>query len=88
MSEFEKTKRLIREGQTNIHDNFTSAMINLKKTNPKLSHKEVMELLKTEFDKFMDLHSVRLDQPRIKGTKFVDTIPVRPLPFGSRKRKD
>ena len=52
MNNLEKTKRLIREGQTTVHENLTDAMISIKKNNPNLSHGEVMSIFKDEFDKF------------------------------------
>lgn len=92
MNNIETTKRLIREGYTNVHENLTDAMISIKKSNPKLSHNEVMDILKFEFDKFIKRHSDREDVPKtnsdepIKSKPFRDTIPLRSIPYGGKKK--
>jgi len=85
MSNIEKTKKLIKEGYTNIQDNFTSAMINVKKNNPDLSHVEIMDLLQTEFDRFMKFHKEKLELPNIKS-RFKDKIPVRAIAYGNKRK--
>jgi len=94
MDNLEKTRRLIREGQTTVHENLTDAMISIKKSNPKLSHREVMTILQDEFNKFIKRHSDRddslttssEDNPRNKT--FRDTIPLRSIPYGGKRKKD
>jgi hypothetical protein len=93
MDNLEKTKRLIREGQTTVHDNLTDAMISVKKSNPKLSHSEVITILQDEFNKFIKRHSDREESPipssdenpRVKT--FRDTIPLRSIPYGGKRKK-
>jgi hypothetical protein len=91
MDNLEKTKRLIREGHTNVHENLIDAMISIKKSNPNLSHNEVMGILKDEFDKFLKRHSDREELPSVeknlKSRTFKDTIPMRSIPYGGKKKK-
>lgn len=93
MSNIETAKRLIREGYTNVHENLTDAMISIKKSNPNLSHSEVMSLLKFEFDKFIKRHSDREDNVKLpseedtKNKIFRDTIPLRSIPYGGKRKK-
>jgi hypothetical protein len=91
MDNFNKTKRLLREGFGDVQTSFTDAMIDIKKNNPNLTHTEVMELLKTEFDRFFKLHTDRMDFPKIPGnlkdTKFRDYMPTRTIPYGQKKKK-
>lgn len=93
MDNLGKTKRLIREGHTTVHENLTDAMISIKKSDPKLSHSEVMTILQDEFNKFIKRHSDRVDStstsseenPRVKT--FRDTIPLRSIPYGGKRKK-
>jgi len=93
MGNIETTKRLIKEGHTTVHENLTDAMISIKKTNPNLSHSDVMKILKDEFDKFIKRHSDRMDLPKkpsddVEKTKtFRDTIPLRSIPYGNKRKK-
>ena len=94
MNNLEKTKRLIREGQTTVHENLTDAMISIKKSNPSLSHSEVMSILKDEFDKFIKRHSDREDLPKKPSDSDTnprvlrDKIPFRSIPYGDKRKKD
>lgn len=94
MDNLEKTKRLIREGQTTVHENLTDAMISIKKSNPKLSHREVMAILQDEFNKFIKRHSDREDsltppsEENPRNKTFRDTIPLRSIPYGTKRKKD
>jgi hypothetical protein len=91
MNNLEKTKRLIREGQTTVHENLTDAMISIKKNNPNLSHGEVMSIFKDEFDKFINRHSDRMDLPKKPSEEsnktFRDKIPLRSIPYGDKRKK-
>jgi hemerythrin len=93
MSNLEKTKRLIKEGHTTVHENLMDAMVSIKKSNPKLSHVEVMSILQDEFSKFIKRHSDRediskfsLEEP-IRNKPFRDTIPLRSIPYGDKRKK-
>lgn len=90
MDNLEKTRRLIREGQTTVHENLTDAMISIKKSNPKLSHSEVMAILQDEFNKFIKRHSDRDDssEENPRNKTFRDTIPLRSIPYGGKRKKD
>jgi len=91
MGNIETTKRLIKEGHTTVHENLTDAMISIKKTNPNLSHSDVMKILKDEFDKFIKHHSDRIDLPKPPSEKpriFRDKMPLIPTPYGGKRKKD
>lgn len=88
---YNKVKKLIREGAGDLQSNFTSAMVDVKKAYPELSHSEVMDILKTEFERFLKYHSDVADLPKapstLKGTKFRDYIPTRVIPYGEKRKK-
>lgn len=93
MDNLEKTKRLIREGQTSVQDNLMDAMLSVKKNNPDLSHGDIMSVLKNEFDKFIKYHSGKMDLPK-KPSEEVgnprvlrDKIPLRSIPYGGKRKK-
>ena len=93
MSNLEKAKRLIKEGYTTVQDNLMDAMLSVKKTNPNLSHNEVMSILQGEFDRFIKRHSDRMDLPKKpseelgSGKILRDKMPLRSIPYGSKRKK-
>ena len=85
---YNKAKKLIREGRGDVQTNFTDAMIDLKKGHPNLSHSEIMDLLKSEFDRFLKLHTDRVDLPKLKGATRKDFMPTRIIPYGGKKKSN
>lgn len=83
---YKKAQRLIKEGHTNLQDTFVELMITLKKTHPELTHKEVMDLFKTEVEKFIKFHDTdRMELPKKGEPPYRDKFPMMKVPYGGKR---
>ena len=86
-----KTKKLIKEGFTTIQDKLIEAMMDIKRTNPDLTHKEVMEIFNGEVEKFVKFHSddrTELPITQRNPTRVLrDKMPIMKIPYGDKTKK-
>ena len=87
-----KAKKLIKEGYTTIQDKLIEAMMDIKKNNPDLTHKEIMELFNSEVEKFIKFHSedrteLPITQQRNQSRVLRDKMPIMKIPYGDKKYK-
>jgi hypothetical protein len=87
-----KAKKLIKEGFTSIQDKLIEAMMDIKRTNPDLTHKEVMDIFSSEVEKFVKFHSedrtelpiTQQKNPSIRVLR--DKMPIMKIPYGGKKQ--
>lgn len=89
---YKRAQRLIKEGRTNTQDKFIDVMMDIKNSNPKLTHSEIMDLFQDEVDRFIKYHSKdRMDLPSTPmkhvGRVFRDKMPMMKIPYGDKKNK-
>lgn len=84
-----KAKRLIKEGKMGTQDKLVEIMMEIKSKNPNLNHIEVMDLMQSEFDRFLQFHkNDRVGLPSVKPPKVIrDRIPMMKIPYGDKKKK-
>lgn len=89
MNNINKTKQLIREGKMGTQDKFIEIMMEIKRKNPGLTHEEVVDLVQSEFDRFLQFH--KKDRTELPSTNkdvrvFRDKMPMMRIPYGKNKK--
>lgn len=89
MNNIDKAKKLIREGKMGTQDKFTEIMMEVKRKNPDLTHEEIIDLVQSEFERFLQFHKKdRVELPSTnKDTRvFRDKMSMMRIPYGKNKK--
>lgn len=87
---YKRTQRLIKEGYMGTQDKFIEVMMEIKKSDPNLTHGEVMDLFQAEVDKFIKFHkNDRAELPKTTNSNRVlkDRMPMMKIPYGDKRKK-
>lgn len=84
---YRKAQRLIKEGSSNIQDSLIEIMVSLKESNPDLTHNQIIDLFKSEVQKFLGFHDIdRVELPRKTHKLTGDKFPVMKIPYGGKNK--
>ena len=93
-------KKLIKEGRLRIQDKFIDMLMEIKSVNPDLNNDEIMDTIKSEFDRFKDYHTkddikepiekkekdyLDTDNPNNKRGVFYDKMPTRKIAYNKKR---
>jgi len=95
---YRKAERLIKEGYSNVQDKLIEVMMDIKRSNPGISHPEVMDIFQKEVNKFLNYHkNDRMELPPFSpkkdatvgnpGKVFRDKMPMMKIPYGNKNKK-